>query len=153
MTNLQKALLGVGAVASVGVAVYAVKKSTERKYMDVARDDNGETVVNQKERDISERIKDAAIEKANKIMTWVLTHKEQIEVVSTALGLAGGAFSIINAVKEYKRGDDTAEKINQMYDTMQAYILVWGQSDDRYEQAIVAILNKLDELTTKNTKK
>lgn len=129
MTNTQKVLLGIGAVASVATAIYFVNKKTEKLYAEMTEEETTSESEEKKEEvdsDIS-KIKVAADKKCTEILAWVITHREQIEAASMVLGLAGGALSIVNSVRDYKRGNETAEKIDEIYDWVERYSDVWNR--------------------------
>lgn len=125
MTNTQKVLLGIGAVASVATAVYLVNKKTEKLYADLTTEAPAEDE-KKDDSDIS-KIKAAADKKCTEILAWVITHREQIEAVSMILGLAGGALSIVNSIRDYKRGNETAEKIDEIYEFLEVYSDAWNR--------------------------
>lgn len=139
MTNTQKVLLGIGAVASVATAIYFVNKKTEKLYADMTEEGTpSEDKKEEVDSDIS-KIKAAADKKCTEILAWVITHREQIEAASMVLGLAGGALSIVNSIRDYKRGNETAEKIDEIYDWIERYSDVWN----KYTEDSMACLESL----------
>ena len=80
---------GAGLIAN---AVY-IKKKVEKytQIIDQPEDD--------KESDISKRIKKAAEDKAVKIITFVVENQEKIEAITTVIGIAGTVIGIVNGIK------------------------------------------------------
>ena len=95
---------GVGLIAN---AVYIKKKvDNYTKIIGQQEDD--------KESDISKRIKEAAEDKAVKIITFVVENQEKIEAITTVIGIAGTVIGIVNGIKEYKRSDEMEDMLKDL---------------------------------------
>ena len=95
---------GVGLIAN---AVYIKKKVDNYTQIIGQPEDN-------KESDISKRIKEAAEDKAVKIITFVVENQEKIEAITTVIGIAGTVIGIVNGIKEYKRSDEMEEMLKDI---------------------------------------
>lgn len=146
MTKAQKVLLGIGAVASVATAVYIVNKKTEKLYADLTEESAEDE--KKEDSDIS-KIKAAADKKCTEILAWVITHREQIEAASMILGVAGASLSIINSVREYRRGNETADKINEIYDWIGRYSDVWNKYTEDSMNNLLEMVTYLENLDIK----
>lgn len=115
MNNLTKALIGVGVVGVTVAVAVAVKKHNEKRYIEQTTDVAAEAVKIQHQDDtVVEKIKAAATKKAIRILAWVAIHQKEIESLSLLLGLIGGIFSVINAVKEYAFGKKLHAKLDRI---------------------------------------
>ena len=95
---------GAGLIAN---AVYIKKKVDNYTQIIGQQEDN-------KESDISKRIKEAAEDKAIKIITFVVENQEKIEAITTVIGIAGTVIGIVNGIKEYKRSDEMEEMLKDI---------------------------------------
>ena len=146
MTKIQKIILGVGAVAAVATAAYVVTKQTKKTYVEC--DDTDDTVVDDENRDIPKSIQDAADKKATQILAWVIIHREQIEAASVIFGLAGSAFSIVNAIRDFKNGNKMAKQIDEIYEFLQAFAVRYNKdmkSIDAAGGGLVVVLESVDK--------
>ena len=100
-----KVLIGVGVAAVTAVVIAVVtSKKTNKQIEDGA----------EKKVSLIQGIKEKVTKKAVRVLAWVAVHTEQIEAVSTVVGLVTGVFGIISAVKEYRRGDDANKQLQEM---------------------------------------
>lgn len=115
MRLLTKALIGV---AAVGITVAIIdsctssndeKKETENKVVDIT-----EEIAKKEDDTILKKIKRFVKKKVVKFLAWVTLHMEQIEAVGAVLGLAGAAISIAGSVRDFARGDDIQEKLDNI---------------------------------------
>lgn len=95
---------GVGLIAN---AVY-IKKKVDNYAQSIGQPEDN------KERDISKRIKEAAEDKAVKIITFVVENQEKIEAITTVIGIAGTVIGIVNGIKEYKRSDEMEDMLKDL---------------------------------------
>ena len=108
MSNIQKILLGVGLVACVATTAYVVTKKS-RKY--TVLDGQEEK---KEDHNVIERIKEAAAKKAIDILAFIAKHQQQVEAASTVIGIVAAVFSLISAIKDYKRSDDINRKLDDI---------------------------------------
>ena len=80
---------GAGLIAN---AVYIKKKVDNYTQIIGQQEDD-------KKSDISKRIKEAAEDKAVKIITFVVENQEKIEAITTVIGIAGTVIGIANGIK------------------------------------------------------
>ena len=95
---------GAGLIAN---AVYIKKKVDNYTQIIGQQEDD-------KESDISKRIKEAAEDKAVKIITFVVENQEKIEAITTVIGIAGTVIGIVNGIKEYKRSDEMEDMLKDL---------------------------------------
>ena len=95
---------GAGLIAH---AVYTKKKGDNYTQIIGQQEDD-------KESDISKRIKEAAEDKAVKIITFVVENQEKIEAITTVIGIAGTVIGIVNGIKEYKRSDEMEDMLKDL---------------------------------------
>ena len=125
MNKLTKVLVGVGVVGVTVAVAVVVKKRNERKYIEQPVNVAAEAVKIQHEDDtVLERIKAAATKKAIKILAWAAIHQKEIESLSLLLGLIGGIFSVINAVKEYAFGKKLHAKLNRIQQQLDTLVSI-----------------------------
>ena len=107
---------GVGLIAN---AVYIKKKVEKYTQIIDQPEDN-------KESDISKRIKEAAEDKAVKIITFVVENQEKIEAITTVIGIAGTVIGIVNGIKEYKRSDEMEEMLKDICAFNDEFSGIWS---------------------------
>ena len=145
MNRAGKVLLGLGIVATVATTAYVVKKTTERKYVNASRNEDGDTIVEESD-DILAKIKKGASKKATEILAWVIIHKDQIDAAATVLGVCATALSIVNAVRDYKQGNEIEERLSDIYDHCSEFEDVWNAHMNNYHRDTSDILNKIEEI-------
>ena len=116
MNNIMKFAIAAGVTAvGVGVTVHYVKKCKERKYVEM-KDVAAQAVENDHKNDSPlEKVKNFAMKKAVKFMTFVLLHEKEVTAVATVLSLVGAVFHIVNEVKEYRLGKHLRKKLDGIY--------------------------------------
>lgn len=125
MNKLTKVLVGVGVVGVTVAVAVAVKKRNERKYIEQPLNVAAEAVkVQHKDDTVVEKIKAAATKKAIRILAWAAIHQKEIESLSLLLGLVGGIFSVINALKEYAFGKKLHAKLNRIQEQLDTFASV-----------------------------
>lgn len=112
INNFTKMLIGaaVGTAVVAGVGVFIVSKEKEEKH-DVAE----QAVVQDEDGSVLKKIKRFVKKKVIKFLAFVALHMEQIEAISTCVGLVTGVIGIASAIKEYKRGDDLQKQIDDLH--------------------------------------
>lgn len=112
MTNLARLLLGTAIVTGVGaVAAIVTDKKEEKKTEKVV--DIAEAAVSKDEK-LLDKIKRWMKKKFVKFVIFSIEHMQEIEAVSMAVGLLSGVISVAGAVRDYKKGNDTQEKLDSI---------------------------------------
>lgn len=111
INNFTKMLIGaaVGTVVVAGIGVLIASKEKEEK-QDIAE----QAVVQDEDGSVLKKIKRFVKKKFIKFLAFVALHMEQIEAISTCVGLVTGVIGIASAIKEYKRGDDLQKQIDNL---------------------------------------
>lgn len=135
--------------AGAGLIVHAVY--TKKK------GDNYTQIIGQqeddKESDISKRIKEAAEDKAVKIITFVVENQEKIEAITTVIGIAGTVIGIANGIKEYKRSDEMEEMLKDICAFNDEFSGIWSDYCKCTGSLYYDLLSKLDTIEKAVTKK
>ena len=134
---------GAGLIAN---AIY-IKKKVEKytQIIDQPEDD--------KESDISKRIKEAAEDKAVKIITFVVENQEKIEAITTVIGIAGTVIGIVNGVKEYKRSDDMEDMLKDICAFNDEFSGIWSDYCKCTGSLYYDLMSRLDTIEKAVTKK
>lgn len=134
---------GAGLIAN---AVYIKKKV-----------DNYTQIIGQpeddKDSDISKRIKEAAEDKAIKIITFVVENQEKIEAITTVIGIAGTVIGIVNGIKEYKRSDDMEDMLKDLCEFKDEFSGIWSDYCKCTGSLYYDLTSKLDTIEKAVTKK
>lgn len=114
------AAVGTAVVAGVGVAVdsYQQKKAEQKVSEAKTEIDRARAVMARNEREqksVIQSIKRFVKRKVIKFLAFVALHMEQIEAISTCVGLVTGVIGIASAIKEYRRGDDLQKQIDDLH--------------------------------------
>lgn len=134
---------GVGLIAN---AVYIKKKVDNYKQIIGQPEDN-------KESDISKRIKEAAEDKAVKIITFVVENQEKIEAITTVIGIAGTVIGIVNGIKEYKRSDEMEEMLKDICAFNDEFSGIWSDYCKCTGSLYYDLMSRLDTIEKAVTKK
>lgn len=113
MTNLAKLLIGTALVTGVGAVIAVVSEKKEEKKVDIA-----EAAVSKDEK-LLDKIKRWMKKKFIKFVSFSMLHMQEIEAVSMAVGLVSGAISVAGAVRDYRKGNDTQEKLDSIQETVE----------------------------------
>ena len=134
---------GAGLIAN---AIY-IKKKVEKytQIIDQPEDD--------KESDISKRIKEAAEDKAVKIITFVVENQEKIEAITTVIGIAGTVIGIVNGIKEYKRSDDMEDMLKDICAFNDEFSGIWSDYCKCTGSLYYDLMSRLDTIEKAVTKK
>lgn len=133
MTTLTKVLIGTAVVAGVGAVAGLVAVNKKEKKVDVAE----QTVKKDEDGSLIKRIKRFVKRKFIKFLAFVALHMEQIEAISAVIGLASGAIGIASAIRDFKNGNDTQEKldaIDRKLDNTLQLIVVETDALGKYEE-------------------
>ena len=134
---------GAGLIAN---AVYIKKKV-----------DNYTQIIGQpeddKESDISKRIKEAAEDKAIKIITFVVENQEKIEAITTVIGIAGTVIGIVNGIKEYKRSDEMEDMLKDICAFNDEFSGIWSDYCKCTGSLYYDLMSRLDTIEKAVTKK
>lgn len=134
---------GAGLIAN---AVYIKKKVDNYTQIIGQPEDN-------KERDISNRIKKAAEDKAVKIITFVVENQEKIEAITTVIGIAGTVIGIVNGIKEYKRSDEMEEMLKDICAFNDEFSGIWSDYCKCTGSLYYDLMSRLDTIEKAVTKK
>ena len=145
----------VGAVllmaGGAGIIAHAIHtKNKERKYTQILGQPE-----EKEESDISKRIKDAATEKAAKIITFVVENQEKIEAVTTVIGIAGTVIGIVNGVKEYRRSDDMEDMLKDICAFNDEFAENWNgycKCMDSLDHDLISRLETIEKAVSKKKK-
>lgn len=134
---------GAGLIAN---AVYIKKKVDNYTQIIGQQEDN-------KERDISNRIKEAAEDKAVKIITFVVENQEKIEAITTVIGIAGTVIGIVNGIKEYKRSDEMEDMLKDICAFNDEFSGIWSDYCKCTGSLYYDLMSRLDTIEKAVTKK
>lgn len=134
---------GVGLIAN---AIYIKKKVDNYTQIIGQQEDD-------KENDISKRIKEAAEDKAVKIITFVVENQEKIEAITTVIGIAGTVIGIVNGIKEYKRSDDMEDMLKDLCEFKDELSDAWNYYCKYRESLDNDFISRLDTIEKAVTKK
>lgn len=134
---------GVGLIAN---AIYIKKKVDNYTQIIGQQEDN-------EERDISKRIKEAAEDKAVKIITFVVENQEKIEAITTVIGIAGTVIGIVNGIKEYKRSDEMEDMLKDLCEFKDELSDAWNYYCKYRESLDNDFISRLDTIEKAVTKK
>lgn len=134
---------GVGLIAN---AVY-IKKKVDNYTQIIGNPEDD------KESDISKRIKEAAEDKAVKIITFVVENQEKIEAITTVIGIAGTVIGIVNGIKEYKRSDEMEDMLKDLCEFKDELSDAWNYYCKYRESLDNDFISRLDTIEKAVTKK
>lgn len=149
MNNIAKILVGVGVVGVAATAAYVVtKRPKKERTVERVREDGvveKKTIIEVGD-SIMDRIKDAALKKAVRILSWAFLHKDQLTAAATLLGVVSAVFQIINAVKEYRLGKELHKKLNKIITFQEHFTHCWDETIDAYNHNWDGIFKKLNDI-------
>lgn len=134
---------GAGLIAN---AVYIKKKVDNYTQIIGQQEDD-------KESDISKRIKEAAEDKAVKIITFVVENQEKIEAITTVIGIAGTVIGIVNGIKEYKRSDEMEDMLKDICAFNDEFSGIWSDYCKCTGSLYYDLMSRLDTIEKVVTKK
>lgn len=106
-----------------------------------------------KESDVSKRIKEAAEDKAVKIITFVVENQEKIEAITTVIGIAGTVIGIANGIKEYKRSDEIEDMLKDICAFNDEFSGIWSDYCKCTGSLYYDLMSRLDTIEKAVTKK
>ena len=136
---------GAGLIAH---AVYTKKKGEKYTQIIDQAEDN-------KESDISKRIKEAAEDKAVKIITFVVENQEKIEAITTVIGIAGTVIGIVNGIKEYKRSDEMEDMLKDLCEFKDELSDAWNyycKYRHSFDNDLISRIETIEKAVTKKKK-
>ena len=136
---------GAGLIAH---AVYTKKKGDNYTQIIGQQEDN-------EDRDISKRIKEAAEDKAVKIITFVVENQEKIEAITTVIGIAGTVIGIVNGIKEYKRSDEMEDMLKDLCEFKDDLTETWNircEYMNSFDNDLISRIETIEKAVTKNKK-
>lgn len=136
---------GVGLIAN---AIYIKKKVDNYTQIIGQQEDN-------EERDISKRIKEAAEDKAVKIITFVVENQEKIEAITTVIGIAGTVIGIVNGIKEYKQSDEMEDMLKDLCEFKDDLTEAWNircEYRHSFDNDLISRIETIEKAVTKNKK-
>ena len=136
---------GVGLIAN---AVYIKKKVDNYTQIIGQQEDD-------KESDISKRIKEAAEDKAVKIITFVVENQEKIEAITTVIGIAGTVIGIVNGIKEYKRSDEMEDMLKDLCEFKDDLTEAWYircEYMNSFDNDLISRIETIEKAVTKKKK-
>lgn len=126
MKNITKIALVVAGVGAVAGVAYVTKKETEKAKKAHYTQIMGEPE-EEKEETFKDKVKAKATEKVAEVVLFVADHKEEIETVSTIVGVAGAVIGVVNGIKEFKQTDEMMDKVNYIYDHSLEFEKIWNK--------------------------
>ena len=136
---------GAGLIAN---AVY-IKKKVEKYTQIIDKPEDN------KESDISKRIKEAAEDKAVKIITFVVENQEKIEAITTVIGIAGTVIGIVNGIKEYKRSDEMEDMLKDLCEFKDDFTEAWNircEYRHSFDNDLISRIETIEKAVTKKKK-
>lgn len=136
---------GAGLIAH---AVYTKKKGDNYTQIIGQQEDD-------KESDISKRIKEAAEDKAVKIITFVVENQEKIEAITTVIGIAGTVIGIVNGIKEYKRSDEMEDMLKDLCESKDDLTEAWNircEYMNSFDNDLISRIETIEKAVTKKKK-
>ena len=147
MNLLAKVLIGTAVVAGASAVVAVIASKEEEKK--VVKVENGNVVqmpTKQEKEPLLDRIKKYVRKKIIKFLAFVALHSEQIEAASTVIGLGSGVIAIAGAIRDFKNGNDTQEKldeINTKLDTLYFMDVIQNQVTNHNNEVFGAALDHI----------
>lgn len=147
-----KLLLGAAVAGGAGVAVAVAvdshqQKKAEQKVREAKTEiERAQAVMARNEREeksVIQRIKKYVQKKVVKILAFVALHVEQIEAIGAIVGLGSAFIGIAGAVRDYKKGNDTQEKLDLILEKMKLDEDAINHNNKVFASADELILDKL----------
>ncbi|MBO7452227.1 MAG: hypothetical protein J6U54_18015 [Clostridiales bacterium] len=125
-TPITKILIGSAIVlggAAVAVAVSSDKKEEKAKTSSPNKvksieEFKAERKAEEEDKSIVKRIKRYVKKKFVKFLTWVALHMQEIESTAAVIGLGSTVIGIVNAVRDFKHGNDLNAKVDELQRTI-----------------------------------
>ena len=146
--NVGAILMMAAGVGLIAHGVYIKKKVEKYTQIIDQPEDN-------KESDISKRIKEAAEDKAVKIITFVVENQEKIEAITTVIGIAGTVIGIVNGIKEYKRSDEMEDMLKDLCEFKDDLTEAWNircEYRHSFDNDLMSRIETIEKAVTKKKK-
>ena len=117
INNLTKILIGTAVVAGVSAIIALASDKKEEITLVRTKDENGNIVIEpqaKEDKSILKRIKKFVKKKVIKFLAWVALHMEQIEAVSTVVGITTGVISMASALRDFRKGNDMQKQLDSI---------------------------------------
>ena len=121
INGLTKIILGTVAVGAVCAGAAIIASKTEEKVAVVKADEDTGIKIEVESSSVIDKIKKAAMKKVVKILGFVVLHMEQIEAVSTIIGVTTGIIHIAGAIRDYRQGSDLKEQLDRIEEKLKAH--------------------------------
>ena len=115
INNLTKILIGTAVVAGVSAIIAVASDKKEEITLVRTKDENGTIVIEpqvKEDKSILKRIKKFVKKKVIKFLAWVALHMEQIEAISTVVGITTGVISMASALRDFQKGNDMQKQLD-----------------------------------------
>lgn len=159
MNNLVKVLIGVGIAGAVATTTYIVTKKPKVVKKVMTTDPEGNTVETEVEcegKSILEKMQEAALKKAIKILAWVAQNQNKVEAIVTVISLAGAIFTVVNAVRDFLMSSKLNRSLDDILKHNSTFEKLWNakcaNDNLRYEEIMSTLSDILENLPKKVVK-
>lgn len=143
MKNTIGLIAGVaGVTIGVGILAYYGKNLHEKKYATIRNDAEENDIPQEEDESVLESIKKAAAKKVTDILAWVIVNKEKIEAVGTVVGIVGAVLGVVNAIRDYRRADETADLLRKIWNHCDEFEGYWNKHQDNQ----YVLYSRVDEI-------
>lgn len=132
INNLTKILIGAAVVAGVSAIIAVASDKEEEVTLVRTKDVNGNVIIESRakeDKSILKRIKKFVKKKVIKFLAWVALHMEQIEAVSTVVGITTGVISMASALRDFRKGNDTQKQLDTIEKKLDALTNAYTTTD------------------------
>lgn len=133
MTGLVKVLIGTAVVGVAGAAIAYVANKEEEKIpvglKVVSGEITPEEIAKDEHKSIIAKIKRFVKRKVIKFLAWVALHMEQIEAVSTVVGITTGVISMASALRDFRKGNDMQKQLDTIEKKLDALTNAYTTTD------------------------
>ena len=132
INNLTKILIGAAVVAGVSAIIAVASDKEEEVTLVRTKDVNGNVIIESREKEdksILKRIKKFVKKKVIKFLAWVALHMEQIEAVSTVVGITTGVISMASALRDFRKGNDMQDQLDTIEKKLDALTNAYTTTD------------------------
>lgn len=132
INNLTKILIGAAVVAGVSAIIAVASDKEEEVTLVRTKDVNGNVIIESRakeDKSILKRIKKFVKKKVIKFLAWVALHMEQIEAVSTVVGITTGVISMASALRDFRKGNDMQKQLDTIENKLDALTNAYTTTD------------------------